>query len=83
MAKVKTKPAEPGSTAISSYNGLTGEATWTSLSKVYGPVKVSVPDYHTINAAMSEARREGGLKAAREIKDQIDATVRSIFNRWA
>ena len=82
MAKVRTKPAEPGSRAFSTYNALTGEATYTANGQVFGPVKVSIPDYHAINAAMSDARREGGLKAAQEIKNQIDATVHSIFQRW-
>ena len=61
---------------ISSYDGINGEACFNVNGRVYGPIKVSIPDYHTISHAFEQAQKEGGLIAARDIKKAIDNTLK-------
>ena len=82
MPKVKSREVMPDETkTFSRYDGTTGEAYFNANGRMYGPVKLSIPDYHTINAAMEMARKAGALNAATEIKQQIDSAVTVIFNR--
>ena len=83
MPKVKSRqPHAYEGNALSTYDGTTGEAHFAAMGRMYGPVKVSIPDHHTIAAALEMARKEGGIRAAREIKAQIDTTVTNVFSRY-
>lgn len=66
---------------FSRYDGTTGEAHFNAGGRMYGPVKISIPDYHTVIAALEMARKDGALNAAAEIRQQIDSAVTAIFNR--
>lgn len=80
--EVKSRKArQDEQTVYSQYDASTGQAHFHANDRMYGPVRLSIEDYHTLCAALEGARREAAAKAAHEIKQQIDATVSAIFNR--
>lgn len=66
---------EEEASCIASYDGIKEEACFNVNGVVYGPVKISISDFHTIGIAFEQAKKWGGLRAAREIKESIDQTL--------
>ena len=80
--EVKSRKArQDEQTVYSQFDASTGQAHFHANDRMYGPVRLSIEDYHTLCAALEGARREAAVKAAHEIKQQIDAAVSVIFNR--
>ena len=46
---------------------------------MFGPVTVSIPDYHTVAKALEEAKQDGAELATLQIKMNIDAVIPHCF----
>lgn len=80
MPRAKSRSPKPEeANTLSIYNGITGQACFKAGGKMFGPVTISIPDYHTVARAMEEAKRDGAELATLQIKMNIDAVIPRCF----